>query len=154
MLAIPSPAASTSTELEVQFHGTSTSPASIPSTSHSNSSSSSPNRIHSSAVPLTAFPRLNRKLLATTPELADPVADWRYEMRREAQEILPGLFVGPYQSSRSLDTLHALAISHIVCISDRREAHLVKPRFPHDFVYLSLEVRDAQDQNLIRLFPQ
>lgn len=32
--------------------------------------------------------------------------------------------------------------------------HLFSARFPDQFVYLILEVRDADDQNLIRIFPQ
>lgn len=75
-------------------------------------------------------------------------------MRREAQQIIPGLFVGPYQISRLLEPLQNLGITHIVCVYENREKIFVKPRFPEHFVYLSLEVRDAADQNLIRLFPQ
>lgn len=85
----------------------------------------------------------------------DPIADWKYEMRREAQEILPGLFVGPYQASKDYATLQRQGITHVVCIFENRERHLVKPRFADRGIqYLSLEVRDSQDQNLIRLFPQ
>ena len=43
---------------------------------------------------------------------------WQYDMRREMQEILPGLFLGPYASAnrKSLGTLQAHGITHIVCI--------------------------------------
>jgi serine/threonine/tyrosine-interacting protein len=82
------------------------------------------------------------------------MTDWRYEMRREAQEILPGLFVGGYQPSRDLELLNRLGITSIVCVSEDREKHLVKPRFIGKFEYMNLEMRDATDQNLIRLFPQ
>jgi len=75
-------------------------------------------------------------------------------MRREAQQIIPGLYVGPYQSGRLLEPLQMLGITHIVCIFDVREKLFVKPRFPEHFAYLALEVRDAQDQNVIRIFPQ
>lgn len=84
----------------------------------------------------------------------DAVPEWRYEMRREAQEIVPGLFVGPYQSSRLLEPLKALNLTHVVCVYDQREKAFVKPRFPEHFKYLALEVRDAADQNLIQIFPQ
>lgn len=72
--------------------------------------------------------------------------DWKYEMRREAQEILPGecshasvaqhadcfsanpvphpvagLFIGPFQPSWKLATLQALGITHILCIAESRE---------------------------------
>jgi serine/threonine/tyrosine-interacting protein len=37
----------------------------------------------------------------------------RYEMRRECQEILPGLFLGPFVASKSLPMLQSLAITHM-----------------------------------------
>ena len=74
--------------------------------------------------------------------------EWRYEMRREAQEIVPGqflillevlalnlgqtdsafsrasvgLFVGPFQPSWKLEILQGLGITHILCIAESREA--------------------------------
>jgi serine/threonine/tyrosine-interacting protein len=39
--------------------------------------------------------------------------EWRYEMRRECQEILPGLFLGPFVASKSLETLQSLNITHM-----------------------------------------
>ncbi|TFK20612.1 phosphatases II [Coprinopsis marcescibilis] len=74
-------------------------------------------------------------------------------MRRECQEILPGLFLGPFVASKSLPTLQSLQITHIVCIRDAKEAFSVKPRFPDHFVYMTLDVEDNEEQNLIRLFP-
>jgi len=32
--------------------------------------------------------------------------------------------------------------------------NVVKVRFPEAFIYKILEIRDAQDQNLIRIFPE
>jgi len=37
----------------------------------------------------------------------------RYEMRRECQEILPGLLLGPFSASKSLETLNSLDITHM-----------------------------------------
>ena len=34
-------------------------------------------------------------------------------MRRECQEILPGLLLGPFQASKSLDTLQSLGVTHM-----------------------------------------
>ncbi|KAJ3996277.1 protein-tyrosine phosphatase-like protein [Lentinula boryana] len=79
--------------------------------------------------------------------------EWKYEMRRECQEILPGLLLGPFVASKSLETLRSLNITHIVCIRDQKEAFSVKPRFPDQFMYLVLDVEDNEEQNLIRLFP-
>ncbi|PFH53385.1 hypothetical protein AMATHDRAFT_137994 [Amanita thiersii Skay4041] len=82
--------------------------------------------------------------------------EWRrvYEMRRECQEILPNLFLGPFVASKSLETLQSLSISHIVCIRDAKEAFSVRPRFESHFKYLVLDVQDNDEQNLIRLFPE
>ncbi|KAG6887722.1 hypothetical protein C0995_013316 [Termitomyces sp. Mi166 len=82
------------------------------------------------------------------------VANRRYEMRREAQEILPGLFLGPFMASKSMETLAKLGITHIICVRDLKESFSVKPRFEKDFVYLTLDVEDNEEQNLIRVFPQ
>jgi serine/threonine/tyrosine-interacting protein len=56
--------------------------------------------------------------------------EWKYEMRREAQEILPGLFIGPFQPSWKLEALQALGITHVLCIAESREQSVqsVSPR--------------------------
>lgn len=41
------------------------------------------------------------------------VTNRRYEMRREAQEILPGLYLGPFMASKSMETLKKLNITHM-----------------------------------------
>ncbi|KAH9854757.1 phosphatases II [Lenzites betulinus] len=79
--------------------------------------------------------------------------EWTYEMRRQCQEILPYLYLGPLQASKSLETLQSLGITHIVCIRDAKEAFSVRPRFPDNFKYMVLDVQDNEEQNLIRLFP-
>lgn len=80
--------------------------------------------------------------------------EWTYEMRRECQEILPGVLLGPMQASKSLETLQRHGITHILCIRDAKEAFSVRPRFPDQFQYMVLDVQDSEEQNLIRLFPQ
>lgn len=79
--------------------------------------------------------------------------EWRYEMRRDCQEIIPGLLLGPFLVSRNKERLKQLGVTHIVCIRDAAEAFSVKPRFPDEFIYLTLDVKDTDDQNLITLFP-
>ena len=41
----------------------------------------------------------------------------RYEMRRECQEILPGLLLGPFVASKSLETLLSLGVTHMYILS-------------------------------------
>ncbi|KAJ3054050.1 hypothetical protein HK097_002785 [Rhizophlyctis rosea] len=79
--------------------------------------------------------------------------DWKYEMRREMQEILPGLWLGPYQCSKDKELLQQKGISHILCIRDTKEAHMVKAMFPTEFTYHFIEVSDSPLQNLIPYFP-
>jgi len=79
--------------------------------------------------------------------------EWKYEMRRECQEILPGLLLGPFAASKSLEILKQLGVTHIVCIRDAKEAFSVRPRYPDQFTYMVLDVEDNEEQNLIRLFP-
>lgn len=79
--------------------------------------------------------------------------EWRYEMRRDCQEIITGLLLGPFLVSKNLERLRQLGVTHIVCIRDASEAFSVKPRYPGQFIYLTLDVKDTEDQNLITLFP-
>ncbi|KIO21356.1 hypothetical protein M407DRAFT_245498 [Tulasnella calospora MUT 4182] len=75
-------------------------------------------------------------------------------MRRDCQQIVPGVLLGPFQVSKDLSKLKELNISHILCIRDQKESFSVRPRFPEQFTYLVLDVQDTEEQNLIRLFPQ
>jgi hypothetical protein len=61
--------------------------------------------------------------------------DWKYEMRREAQEIIPRLFLGPFASAKSEEWLRSKGITHVVCIRDQSEKALLRPRFPNEICY-------------------
>ncbi|KAL1411305.1 hypothetical protein Q8F55_002256 [Vanrija albida] len=80
--------------------------------------------------------------------------EWKYEMRREAQEILPGLYLGPFQASTNMAKLRSMGITHIICLRDSVEARLIFPRFPTEFKYLTMDVADSGTQNIISIFPQ
>ncbi|KAI9206122.1 tyrosine phosphatase-like protein-like protein [Polychytrium aggregatum] len=80
--------------------------------------------------------------------------DWRYEMRREIQEIVPGLFLGPYSCSKNLQDLQSKGITHMVMIRDTTEQHIMKPLFPNLFQYHIVEASDSPMQNLIPYFPK
>uniref|UniRef100_A0A8C2E3T2 Serine/threonine/tyrosine interacting protein n=1 Tax=Cyprinus carpio TaxID=7962 RepID=A0A8C2E3T2_CYPCA len=81
--------------------------------------------------------------------------DWAYPMRREMQEILPGLFLGPYSAAMKskLSMLEKQGITHIVCVRQDIEANFIKPNFPHKFRYLVLDIADNPVENIIRYFP-
>ncbi|KAG0088477.1 hypothetical protein BGZ93_007375 [Podila epicladia] len=81
------------------------------------------------------------------------VLEWRYEQRREMQEILPNIFLGPYSATKNLEALTKAGITHIITLWDVSEARILKVHHPDRFKYLQLEISDAATQNLITLFP-
>lgn len=71
------------------------------------------------------------------------------------QEILPGLYLGPYAAANKsqLENLKTVGITHIVCIHQPGDNHFVRPNFPDDFKYLVLAINDFPSENIIRFFP-
>ncbi|OBZ91659.1 Serine/threonine/tyrosine-interacting protein [Choanephora cucurbitarum] len=81
--------------------------------------------------------------------------DWRYEMRREIQEIVPGLFLGPFSACRQVEKLKQLGITHIACFVDETEARLFRTEnLTQFFEYQQFIITDSNLQNLIQYFPQ
>ncbi|XP_011862435.1 PREDICTED: serine/threonine/tyrosine-interacting protein B-like isoform X2 [Vollenhovia emeryi] len=80
--------------------------------------------------------------------------DWTYTMRRDMQEVIPGLFLGPYSAaSRSkLQTLKDHGITHIVCVRHALEINFIRPNFPSDFKYLVLEIANTFVENIMQHF--
>ncbi|XP_076441878.1 serine/threonine/tyrosine-interacting protein A-like [Babylonia areolata] len=81
---------------------------------------------------------------------------WEYNKRREMQEIIPGLFLGPYSAAckSELGSLTSAGITHIVCVRQRMLTSLVKPNFPEVFTYLVLDIEDNEVQNIMQYFPK
>lgn len=75
-------------------------------------------------------------------------------MRREMQEITPGLFLGPYSCARDLQSLISKNITHMLCIRDQTETHIIKLHFQDQLVYKVVEVSDCADSNLIPFFAE
>ncbi|MGH0177847.1 UNVERIFIED_CONTAM: hypothetical protein FKN15_076405 [Acipenser sinensis] len=90
------------------------------------------------------------------PDYKEETLDWAYPMRREMQEILPGLFLGPYSAAMKskLPVLEKLGITHIVCVRQDIEANFIKPNFPQKFRYLVFDIADNPVENIIRYFPR
>ncbi|XP_071441359.1 serine/threonine/tyrosine-interacting protein B-like [Hetaerina americana] len=82
--------------------------------------------------------------------------DWTYTMRRSMQEIIPGLFLGPYSAAlkSKLDVLLQYGITHIVCVRQELEANFIRPNLPNHFKYLILDVADCVTENIIPHFPK
>ncbi|ORZ39470.1 protein-tyrosine phosphatase-like protein [Catenaria anguillulae PL171] len=84
-----------------------------------------------------------------------PPLTWSYAMRQRAQEVIPGVFVGPYTMARNIPTLIALGISHCVLVQSTFEARLRTPQLAqHGIQVLHMTVEESQTQNVISLFPQ
>ncbi|KAI9494710.1 protein-tyrosine phosphatase-like protein [Zychaea mexicana] len=82
------------------------------------------------------------------------IDDWHYEMRREMQEVLPGLYLGPFSASRNVQRLHEIGITHILCFLDQNEQRLFRTEnIVNHFNFWAVEVSDSTTQNLIPLFP-
>ncbi|ELU10633.1 hypothetical protein CAPTEDRAFT_164406 [Capitella teleta] len=97
---------------------------------------------------MTNFPEI--------PQESPGETDWAYAMRRDMQEIVPGLFLGPYAAAMKskLEFLKLHQITHIVCIRQKLEANIVKPNFPDHFQYLVLDISDNVTENIIKFFPR
>ncbi|KAF2364343.1 Dual specificity phosphatase catalytic domain [Trinorchestia longiramus] len=67
---------------------------------------------------------------------------WRYSMRRQMQEVFPGLFLGPLNSvcEDKLPLLRSSGISHILCVRSELEASVMRPKFPQLFTYLEIHM--------------
>ncbi|XP_036611433.1 serine/threonine/tyrosine-interacting protein-like [Trichosurus vulpecula] len=85
---------------------------------------------------------------------AEDVESWTYRMRRELQEIVPGLFLGPYSSAmkNKLPELQNRGITHVICVRQSLEAKFIKPNFPQILRYLVLEIADTPVENIVRFF--
>lgn len=82
-------------------------------------------------------------------------SEWTYTMRRSMQEIVPGVFLGPYSAAQKikLDILLENGITHIVCVRQDVEAHFIRPNFPDHMKYLTLNIADTVMENIIPHFP-
>lgn len=89
------------------------------------------------------------------PEMVGTSEEWTYTMRRSMQEIIPGVYLGPYSAAmkKQFQTLRDHGITHIICVRHKLEAYYIRPNFPHDFRYLVLEIADCLTENIIQHFP-
>jgi len=81
---------------------------------------------------------------------------WMYADRRQMQEIITSVYLGPYASAAKnrLEALKAAGITHVVCIRHVMESNIIKPNFPTEFTYKVLDIADSVEQNIIQFLPQ
>ncbi|XP_065061460.1 serine/threonine/tyrosine-interacting protein-like [Rhopilema esculentum] len=81
--------------------------------------------------------------------------EWNYSMRREMQEILPGIFLGSYAAAtkKMLSYLEGNGITHIVCVRHPMEAKAIKANFPQIIQYMVIDLDENIGESLIPYFP-
>jgi len=74
-------------------------------------------------------PSLQSFVLPSDPPAMRGSQDWRYEFRREAQQLLPHLFLGPLSAAKNHDFLRCCNISLLLAVrsSMTARAHLLSP---------------------------
>mmetsp|Transcript_72835 Transcript_72835/g.201958 ORF Transcript_72835/g.201958 Transcript_72835/m.201958 type:complete len:210 (-) Transcript_72835:160-789(-) len=91
--------------------------------------------------------------LQAVPGLLPPDTDWTYTKKREAQEIIPGLWLGPFGAARDQDFLKRANITDALVVRAPEEARILTPKYPEFIHYEVLECRDNPFENIIRFFP-
>ncbi|GIY98764.1 hypothetical protein CEXT_759181 [Caerostris extrusa] len=71
-------------------------------------------------------------------------------MLQEMQEIVPGLYLGPFTAATKpqFTTLLETGITHIVFVCYDKEASVIKPNFPDDFKYIIINIPESVPPNL------
>lgn len=63
------------------------------------------------------------------------------------QEIVPGIFIGSIHAAFNQDALLERGITHVL------NASRIPPTFPRHFTYLSIDIRDKEDANILSCIP-
>mmetsp|Transcript_138990 Transcript_138990/g.432391 ORF Transcript_138990/g.432391 Transcript_138990/m.432391 type:complete len:211 (+) Transcript_138990:111-743(+) len=84
--------------------------------------------------------------------LLPPDTDWTYTKKREAQEVIPGLWLGPFGAARDQEFLKRANITDALVVRAPEEAPIIKPKYPDLIHYEVLECRDSPFENIIRFF--
>lgn len=83
--------------------------------------------------------------------------NWKYEFRREAQLILPFLYLGPYVAARDIKFLRHEGITMLLAIRDTMSAQahqLSGDRFAKELGIASATIDVSDSQELIAAFPR
>eukprot|EP00438_Fugacium_kawagutii_P008558 Skav206245 [mRNA] locus=scaffold1425:163672:170533:- [translate_table: standard] len=62
--------------------------------------------------------------------LLQPDTDWVYTKKREAQEIIPGLWLGPFGAARDQEFLKRVHITDALVVRAPEEARIICPKYP------------------------
>lgn len=96
-------------------------------------------------------PSLQNMILQSDPILQGSAQDWRYEFRREAQQILPHLFLGPLSATKNQDFIRNHNVTLLLAVRAKMtaRARLLSSQIP-GVRYESIDV--GSNQELITQF--
>lgn len=75
---------------------------------------------------------------------------WKYADRRNFQEVVDGVYIGPISASKDVSRLKQHGITTLVAIRTAATAHIFKANYPELFRY---EVLDLLEGSLLALLP-
>lgn len=83
-----------------------------------------------------------------------PAEEWSYAKKRQVQEILPRVYLGPFFSAgRDAEQMQNLGITHSIIFRSPEESRIITGKL--DFIqYEVIECRDTDRENLIQHFPK
>jgi len=96
---------------------------------------------------------MKNSALQGIPGLLPPDTDWTYIKKREAQEVIPGLWLGPFGAARDQEFLKRANITDALVVRAPEEARIIAPKYPEFIHYEILECCDSPFENIIRYFP-
>eukprot|EP00392_Amoebophrya_sp_AT5.2_P004497 g4505.t1 len=73
--------------------------------------------------------------------------------RVKTEEIVPRVYLGPYEAAKNEEHLRNLGISHCIIFRSPEESRIIKKKFEQWIQYEVIECSDTANQNLIPLFP-
>jgi len=67
------------------------------------------------------------------------------------QEIVPGVFLGPYAAAgkKNLSRLESAGVTHVICVRQEIEKNFIKPNFEPQLKYLVITLADSCLETLI-----
>ncbi|KAL8789399.1 MAG: hypothetical protein Q9213_001156 [Squamulea squamosa] len=90
-------------------------------------------------------------IFATNPNI-----HWKYESRRNAQQVLPFLFLGPITAARDADFLRSQGITMLLAVRDIKSVHakILGSKVAHELGIPCSTVDTSTGQELIAAFPR
>jgi serine/threonine/tyrosine-interacting protein len=75
---------------------------------------------------------------------------WEYDDRRQAQEMSPGIWLGPYSAAKYGNFMTSAGLSHVLIVTSELEAKFLNPLFSDRLVYKTLVLEESP---FVPIFP-